>query len=154
MPGATVGISSAPAIKIILVLTRIVIVLTGAACCIGVPFLLAGYKDEASQVPPQWDLDYRDRSIRQIVDQLGPPQDNASAKQFMNWVLPGPDGTRVLKVICPLDCSDSERPADVIYLFFREIGKAPVRSKDLLKAQPAITASRPQPGLALPSAAR
>ena len=133
-------------------LIRVFIVSTVAAFCVGLPVLLAGYKDETPDVPPQWKLDYRGLSIAQIVDRLGPPQEEASAKQFMNWVLPAADGTQLLKVICPQDCSGNEYPGGVLYLFYRETGKGPTRAQDLLRDPSAITASMQQPDSARRSA--
>ena len=135
-------------------LIRVFIVSTVAAFCVGGGVLLAGYKDETPDVPPQWKLDYRGLSIAQIMDRLGPPQDDVSAKQFMNWVLPAADGIQLLKVICPQDCSGSEYPGVVLYLFYRDIDKEPTRAKDLLRNPSAITASMQRPGSARRSAGR
>lgn len=135
-----------------LMLTRALMVVAGAAFFGGVPLLLTQFEDEASQVPAAWKLDYRALSIQQISDQLGPPQEGMGVKQFVGWTLPAPDGTRVLRVTCQSYCEPSDRPASVTYLFHRDRHRMPVRSKVLLDVQPAVKASTLPLGSAPPSA--
>jgi hypothetical protein len=135
-----------------LMLTRALIVVAGAAFFGGVPVLLTTYEDEASQVPARWALDYRGLSIGQIVNLIGPPQEDVSYKQFMNWTLEGQDGTRVLRVSCQVNCSEGERPASVTYEFYRDRMQRAARSKVLHEAAALLKANTPPPGSAPPSA--
>ncbi len=124
-------------------LTRIPIAIAVAAFCVGLPYLLANHEDEASKVPAQWNLDYRESSIRQIVDQLGPPQESLPEKQFMNWTVPALGGIQVLRVSCQQVCGESERPAEVQYLFYRKRDERPARWKSLLQVQQAGKGTSP-----------
>jgi hypothetical protein len=87
----------------------------------------------ADEIPAKWAIAYEQKSIGQIVAEIGAPQEVASAKQFMNWVEPTPTGTRLLKVMCPTKCDDTERPTEILFIVYRTGDSSPIRVTNLLK---------------------
>ncbi|MBB2486993.1 hypothetical protein H5407_17325 [Mitsuaria sp. WAJ17] len=87
----------------------------------------------ADEMPAKWAIAYEQKSIGQIVAEIGAPQEIASAKQFMNWVEPTATGTRLLKVMCPTKCDDTERPTEILFIVYRTGDSNPIRVTSLLK---------------------
>jgi hypothetical protein len=83
-------------------------------------------------LPERWAIQYKDKSVGQLIAQLGAPQEFAGAKQYMNWIDPTPGGRRVLKVMCPRNCDDTERPTGILFLVYRDGKSSPVRAESLL----------------------
>ncbi|WP_431264046.1 hypothetical protein ACQ859_30035 [Roseateles chitinivorans] len=103
---------------------------------LAVAFVVArGASAEERLVPEKWKLDYRQKSIGAIVDELGAPQDVATAKQFLNWVEPTPTGVRLLKVLCPEKCEADEKPSSVLFIVLRGEEKKQVHTKVLFDAR-------------------
>ena len=75
---------------------------------------------DSKEIPAEWKIAFKGKSIAQIDQILGPPTDNASAKQFQDRVKKIPDGFKVLKVICPDRCDSAEVPSAVWFLTFEE----------------------------------
>jgi len=90
-----------------------------------------GHAEEA-RLPDKWAIDYKHKPIGQIIREIGTPQEAATAKQFMNWVDSTPNGRRVLKLVCRVDCSANEIPAGIIFLVYRNGTVEPLRAQTLL----------------------
>ena len=72
------------------------------------------------------------KTIRELHQLLGPPQDDASAKQFQNWIVLGSDGgKKMLKILCPIRCDPTETPADIYYFVYETGTQKPVLVKRL-----------------------
>ena len=87
---------------------------------------------DETRLPAKWVIDYKQKSIGQIVEQIGAPQELATAKQYINWVDFTPKGRRVLKLVCRVDCNASEMPTEITFLVYRTGGISPVRAQKLL----------------------
>ncbi|WP_431264064.1 hypothetical protein ACQ859_30135 [Roseateles chitinivorans] len=99
-------------------------------------FLAAcGASDVGRNLPERWDLAFDQKSMGEIVEQLGAPQEEASAKQFLNWVEPTPTGKRLLKVICPIKCQASERPTMALFIVHRAEDDKQIHMKVLIDAK-------------------
>jgi len=113
--------------------------------------LLAACGMDASdtQLPAKWAIDYENKSIGQIIDALGAPQEDGNAQQFLNWVERRKTGTLVLKVSCPGKCEADEMPSAVVFSVFPVGEFKPLKVTSLLKAQP--DAARAAASAALPA---
>lgn len=88
------------------------------ACGALAALLLASCQSQ-EPMPKKWQIGFDGKTIGDMVTELGPPQEDASAKQFLNWVETGKEATLVLKVGCPATCDRSEKPAAVWFLTVR-----------------------------------
>jgi hypothetical protein len=102
------------------------------AALLGALFAAACSSADDLRLPERWAIQYKDKSVGQLIEQLGVPQESVGAKQYMNWVDPMQDGRRVLKVMCPINCDETERPTEVLFLVYRSGAINPVRSQSLL----------------------
>lgn len=99
---------------------------------LGALFVAACSGTDDARLPEKWAIQYKDKSVGQLMAQLGVPQEAVGAKQYMNWVESTPGGRRVLKVTCPISCGETEKPTEVLFLVYRTGSSAPVRSQSLL----------------------
>lgn len=99
-------------------------------------FLVAcGASDDGRNLPERWNLAFGQRSIGEIVEKIGAPQEDASSKQFLNWVEPTPAGKRLLKIICPIKCQANEMPTMVLFIVHRGEDDKQVHLKVLFEAK-------------------
>ena len=116
----------------------------GLAAATGVAFLAAcGMSADDKQLPAKWAIDYDQKSIAQIIEVLGDPQEDGKDKQFLNWVEKRRTGTVLLKVVCPGKCDPDELPSDVQFYVYSAGAFKPLKVESLLKVKPADAASQP-----------
>lgn len=97
-----------------------------------VVFLAACGIEDEMRLPDKWGIRYQEKSVGQLIAELGEPQEFAGAKQYMNWVDQTVDGRKVLKVLCKVDCKPSEIPVEVFFLSYRNGTNRPIRAQSLL----------------------
>jgi hypothetical protein len=81
--------------------------------CALVALLLLTSCESPEMMPKKWQVSFDGKTIGDMVSELGPPQGDASAKQFLLWAEPGKESRLVLRVGCRRTCDKSEQPADV-----------------------------------------
>jgi hypothetical protein len=72
------------------------------------------------QIPMKWQLDFKSKSIGEIVIALGAPSELSSTKQFQNWIEPNEQGFKMLKLICPDRCASSEMPKEIWFSVYKK----------------------------------
>ena len=80
------------------------------------PFLI--YQIYGNNLPEGWSANLAEMSLGEIQNRLGPPQEEASAKDFQNWIIRHWWGSQVLKVITRHCCTPEEKPVAIIYMVY------------------------------------
>ena len=71
-----------------------------------------------NHLPGGWSPELTEMTLGEIQARLGPPQEEASAKDFQNWVVPHWWGRQILKVISQRCCQPEEKPFAFVYLVY------------------------------------
>ena len=104
-----------------------------------------GMSADDKQLPAKWNIDFDQKSIAQIIEALGDPQEDGKDKQFLNWVEKRKTGTVLLKIACPGKCDPDELPSDVQFYVYSAGAFKPLKVESLLKSPPASPASAALP---------
>jgi len=99
---------------------------SAAYAVVGLLFLASCDSPEA--MPKKWQLSFEGKTIGDLVAELGPPSEEASAKQFLLWVEPAKENKLVLKVGCRT-CMASEKLTDVWFLTVRAADGKVIRTQ-------------------------
>jgi hypothetical protein len=110
---------------------------------INVFFLLAGYfvclqafiELTAKKIPPQWSSTLGELTLDQISRKIGPPREDASAKQFQNWIEYHWWGIKMLKVVSR-DYRPTARPSQISYIVFLKGKYAPIYQQTVVLSAP------------------
>jgi hypothetical protein len=103
-------------------------------CITLVCFLVMGCSGNSSEteLPKEWAVDIRGKSIGEIKALLGEPAEDASAKGYFNWIQRTNPGRRVFKLLCSAECKPDEKPASVLFLVYRDGSINSIYSRELL----------------------
>jgi len=85
------------------------------------------------EMPEKWASNFGGMSFSQIYQRLGPPQEDASAKDYQQWVESHWWGIKLLKVISVDCCQSASKPSIVMYLVYVNGWYDPVYRKTLSK---------------------
>ena len=113
------------------------IAIAGLAAC--------GMSADDKQLPAKWNIDFDQKSVAQIIEVLGDPQEDGKDKQFLNWVEKRKTGTVLLKIVCPGKCDPDELPSDVQFYVYSAGAFKPLSVVSLLKTPPGSAASAALP---------
>ena len=116
-----------------------------AAATVMASLAACGMSAEDKQLPAKWNIDYDQKSVAQIIEVLGDPQEDGKDKQFLNWVEKRKTGTVLLKVVCPGKCDPDELPSDVQFFVYSAGAFKPLSVVSLLKTAPGSAASAALP---------
>lgn len=82
-------------------------------------------------IPTEWSSNIGEMSFQQIYDELGSPDESATAKDYQSWVERKWWGVKLLKVIASDCCKTSNKPDEVIYIVYVNGRYAPIYQETL-----------------------
>ncbi len=82
-------------------------------------------------IPLQWSLNFGGMTFSQIYQKLGSPQEDASAKDYQQWVELHWWGAKTLKLISADCCKPNSQPSAVIYVVYVNGWYDPVHRKTI-----------------------
>jgi len=84
-------------------------------------------------IPSKWSQNFAGMNLGEIYQKVGLPQEEASAKDFQEWVDYQWWGVRTLKIITPNCCAPTSKPDEIIYLVYVNGWYNPVYRKTIGK---------------------
>lgn len=78
------------------------------------------------ELPLNWSSDLGAMTFQAIHRKIGPPQDDAPAKQYQNWVEYHWWGTKMLRILSADCCKPSARPSEISYVVYAKGRYRPV----------------------------
>jgi hypothetical protein len=108
-----------------------------SAICLAVTYLFYPrivFELYGKDMPQAWASDLGGMSFSQMYQKLGAPQEDASAKDYQQWVEVHWWGKKILKVISVDCCKPASKPSVVIYVVYVDGWYQPVYQKTLAKS--------------------
>jgi hypothetical protein len=99
-------------------------IIFAAACYFTYLFAISELARKA--LPPNWSPELGELTFQEIHTKIGPPQDDASAKQYQNWIGYHWWGTKMLRIISADCCKPSARPSQISYVVYAKGRYTPI----------------------------
>jgi hypothetical protein len=97
-------------------------------------YLVAILELAGKDMPPNWSAKLGELHFYEIYEKIGPPQDDASAKQYQNWIEYHWWGTKMLKISASQCCKPSAQPSEIYYIVYAKGKYAPIHSEILFRS--------------------
>lgn len=85
-------------------------------------------------VPSDWSSKLGEMNFDEIYKKIGRPQDDASAKQYQNWIEYHWWGIKMLKIAASDCCKPTTRPYGIYYIVYAKGKYAPVYHETIFRS--------------------